>query len=234
MKMNLLKLFLTLTIVSSILFNSFGQENYKTESETHIFWQEKTVLTSNDFQGDCSGNPTQTKYCEELNLCVNAYVGVFAILDIPKKKRKRGELLEKAYFAPAFEKTTSCILKLDTLGIEKQKITFDIYELSARFARKELAYLQDSIGGYGVVSIFFKSVETKAIEMRNSLVDSYTQDVYINNRNGAYEEWRAKIDKLLEETKKYATKPEDCFRFVKNEPIDENYKMAETIVGNLY
>ena len=232
--MNILKLFLTFSIISSILVSAFGQENLPNESETHIFWQEKTVLTSKDFQGDCSNNPIQIKYCEEFNLCVNAYVGVFAILDIPKKKRKRGKLMEKAYFAPAFEKTTSCILKLDSLGIEKQKIVFDIYELSARFARQELANLQDSIGTYGTISIFFKSVEMKAIKLRDTIVESCSQDIYVNNRKGAYEEWRTKIDELLEETKKYATKPEDCYRFVKNEPIDENYKMAENVLGNLY
>ncbi|MFC2152962.1 hypothetical protein ACFLSE_10595 [Bacteroidota bacterium] len=232
--MNLLKLFLTLSIVSSILFNAFGQENLITESETHIFWQENTVLTSKDFQGDCSSNPKLIKYCEELNLCVSAYVGVFVVLDIPKKKRNRGKLIEKAYFAPAFEKTTSCIMKLDSLGIKKQEVVFDIYELSARFARRELANFQDSVGAYGIILTMFKSVEMKSIEMRNAFVDSYTQDIYINDRDGAFEEWRVKIDKLLEETKKYATKPEDCYRFVKNEPIDENYKMAETVVGNLY
>lgn len=204
-----------------------------TESQRHIFWQPERVLTEKDFQGNGTQNPKLVKYCEELDLCVLASTGVFAVLDIPKKKRKRGELIEKAYFAPAFEKSTSYILKLDSIGIAKQKVVFDIFEVSARFARQQLQQLQDSVGGYGIISLMFKSVEARAIEMRTSLVDSYTKDVYIDKKAGAFELWREKVDKLLADSKKFATKPEDCYRFVKNAPIDENYEMAKTVIGNL-
>lgn len=213
---------------------SIGQtEQILTESKRHIFWQPDRVLTEKDFQGDGTQNPKFVKYCDELDLCVVASTGVFAVLDIPKKKRKRGELIEKAYFAPAFEKSTSFILKLDSTGIAKQKVVFDIFEVSARFARQQLQHLQDSVGGYGIISIMFKSAEARAIEMRTSLVDSYTKDVYIDKKVGAFEIWRERVDKLLAESNEFATKPEDCFRFVKNEPIDENYEMAKTVMGNL-
>jgi hypothetical protein len=209
-------------------------EKILTESQRHIFWQPDRVLTERDFQGDGTQNPKFVKYCDELDLCVVASTGVFAVLDIPKKKRKRGELIEKAYFAPAFEKSTSFIIKLDSTGIAKQKVVFDIFEVSARFARQQLQHLQDSVGGYGIISIMFKSVEARAIEMRTSLVDSYTKDVYIDKKEGAYEIWRERVDKLLAESKEFATKPEDCYRFVKNASIDENYEMAKTVIGNLY
>jgi hypothetical protein len=209
-------------------------EQILTESQRHIFWQPDRVLTEKDFQGDGIQNPKFVKYCDELDLCVVASIGVFAVLDIPKKKRKRGELIEKAYFAPAFEKSTSFIIKLDSTGIAKQKVVFDIFEVSARFARQQLQNLQDSIGGYGTISIMFKSIEASAIEMRTSLVDSYTKDVYIDKNAGAYEIWRASVDKLLAGSEEFATKPEDCYRFVKNAPIDENYEMAKTVIGNLY
>ena len=213
---------------------SFGQEiQVSTESQTHIYWQPNRTLTEKDFQGDGTLNPKFVKYCDDFDLCTMASIGVFAVLDIPKKKRKRGELIEKAYFAPAFEKSTSYILRLDSLGIEKQKVVFDIFEVSARFARQQLQQLQDSVGGYGMIYLMFKSVEARAIEMRKSLVDSYTKDVYIDKKEGAYLEWRERVDKLLFDSKEYATKPEDCYRFVKNEPIDENYMMAKTVVGNL-
>ena len=212
----------------------FGQtEQILTESQRHIFWQPERVLTEKDFQGDGTQNPKFVKYCDELDLCVVASTGVFAVLDIPKKKRKRGVLIEKAYFAPAFEKSTSFIIKLDSTGIAKQKVVFDIFEVSARFARQQLQHLQDSVGGYGIISIMFKSVEARAIEMRTSLVDSYTKDVYIDKKAGAFEIWRERVDKLLAESKEFATKPEDCYRFVQNAPIDENYEMAKTVIGNL-
>lgn len=214
---------------------SIGQtEHIPTESQRHIFWQAERVLTEKDFQGNGTENPKLVQYCEELDLCVLASTGVFAALDIPKKKRKRGELIEKAYFAPAFEKSTSYIIKLDSTGIAKQKVVFDIFELSARFARQQLRQLQDSIGEYGIISLMFKSVEARAIEMRTSLIDLYTKDIYIDKKTGAFELWREKVDKMLADSKEFATKPEDCYRFVKNAPIDKNYKMAKTIIDNLY
>lgn len=223
-----------LFLIAGLIYNSYGQEDYITESKTHIFWQSKTELTKSDFQGDGTSNPKFIKYCDELDLCTSAFVGVFAVLDIPKKKRKRGKLIEKAYFAPAFEKTTSYILKNDSTGIEKQKVVFDIYELSARFARQQLAHYQDSIGGYGIISIMFKTIEADAIQMRTAIINSWTKDIYLDKREGAYEEWRDRIDKLLAETEEFKTKPEDCYRFVKNEPIDEGYIMAKTLIGNMF
>lgn len=213
---------------------SIGQtEQIITESERHIFWQPERVLTEKDFQGDGTQNPKFVKYCEELELCVQASTGVFAVLDIPKKKSKRGKLIEKVYFAPAFEKSISFILKPDSTGIAKQKIIFDIFEFSARLARQQLQHLQDSIGGYGIISLMFKTIEARAIDIRTSLVDTYTKDVYIDKKIGAFELWREKVDKLLADSKEFATKAEDCYRFVKNAPIDKNYEMAKTVIGNL-
>lgn len=187
---------------------TIGQaEQILTESHRHIFWQPDRILTEKDYQGDGAQNPKFVKYCEELDLCVYASTGVFAVLDIPKKKRKRGELIEKAYFAPAFEKSTSFILKLDSTGMAKQKLVFDIFEVSARFARQQLQHLQDSVGGYGIISMMFKSIEARAIEMRTTLIDSYTMDVYIDKKVGAFEIWREEVDKLMAETKEFVTKP---------------------------
>lgn len=93
---------------------------------------------------------------------------------------------------------------------------------------------ENSVPGYGIVSIMFKSVEARAAEMRDGLINAYVKDVYIDNKPGAFEMWRERIDAFLAESEEYATKPEDCFRFVKNAPIDENYETAKTVTGNLY
>lgn len=227
------RLFIILLFIIGLINNSNGQEKYPTESSTHIFWQSDRQLTKNDFKGNGSNNPKFIKYCDELDLCTSAFVGVFAIWDIPKKKRKRGELIEKAYFVPAFEKNTSYILNNDTAGIKKQKIVFDIYELSTRFARQQLTHFQDSMPGYGITTIMFKTVEFRAIEMRTKLIDSFTNDVYINKIEGAYKLWRDRIDKMLNDSEKYATRTEDCYRFIKGEPIEKEYIKAKNIVGNL-
>jgi len=225
-------LFIILLLIGFII-NSTGQEKYLTESSTHIFWQPERQLTKSDFQGNGTDNPKCLKYCENHDLCTSAFVGLFAVLDIPKKKGKRGKLIEKAYFAPAFEKHTSYILNNDTAGIKKQEVVFDIYELSARFARKQLNHFQDSIPGYGITTIMFKTVQSRANEMQTSLIDNYSQDLYINKRKGAYKEWREKINELLYDSREFATTPEDCYRFIINEPIESDYVKAKKIVGNL-
>ncbi|MCD4793757.1 MAG: hypothetical protein K8R54_11010 [Bacteroidales bacterium] len=221
-------------LLLGLLLGLNGQESILTESETHIFWQSDRILTKNDFKGDCSNNPKLVKLCEENDLCTHASLGFFTVLDIPKKKREAGKFLEKAYFVPAFEKITSCIIEDDSIGIYKQKVVFDIYEVSARYARKQLALLQDSIEGYGIVSIMFKSVESKSIDLQDYLVHHFTKDVYIEQKEGAYLEWRSRIDSLLVDLEEFATKPEDCYRFVKGSPLDKNYKMAKKIIGDMF
>lgn len=223
---------LLLTLTTNV---SMGQaEQVRMESETHIFWQPGRIITEKDFQGAGPADDKYIEYCNKYSLCVSASTGLFAVMDIPEKKRMRGQLLEKVYIVPAFEKATSFIIRLDSTGISKEMVTFDIFELSARFARQQLQKLQDSVPGYGIVSIMFKSVEARAADVRDGLIHAYVKDVYIDNKPGAFKMWRERIDRFLAESEKYATKPEDCFRFIKNAPIDENYKMAKKVIGNLY
>lgn len=228
---------LTLIILAVISFSiknfTFSQEKFQTETEKYIFWQPNRTLKQEDFKANGSKNPIFVRYCEDFDLCAMAAIGVHAVLDIPKKKRKRGKLIEKAYFAPAFEKTMSYLLKEDSMEIAKQKLVFDIYEVSTRLARRELAHLQDSVSGYGIISKMFKTVEAKAVEFRKAMVDSFTKDVYIYKRDGAYLKWRARVDELLVNLNEFATKPEDCYRFVKNIPIDDRYIEAPKVIGNL-
>lgn len=231
--MKIFKLIFLFVFLFLQLTSAVGQEKIQTESNTHIYWQPDRELIKSDFKGDSSCYDKSELFCDELDMCTMAFVGVFAVLDIPKKKRKRGELIEKAYFVPAFEKSTSYILKNDTAGIKKQKVIFDIYEISARFARLQLSNFQDSIPGYGITTIMFMTVESRAIEMRTYLVDSYTKDVFIDKIDGSYKIWRDRIDKMLTDSEKYSTKPEDCYRFIKNEPIEKSYIKAKNVVGNM-
>ena len=211
--------------------NIFGQEKFITETETHIFWQPDVVLTEDDFQGKVPNDTSMTSLCEKKGICTVGYYDVCSVLDIPKRKRKRGKLLEKAYFAPVFEKTTSYIMNGDTTGIKNEKIIFDIKELVARYARKELVRLQKKMEAYGTISIMFKSVEADSKKMEEMLISNYVYDLYTSKKEGAYEDWRKKIDTMLEETKEFTTKPEDCHRFATGKPIDKNYKMAKKIIG---
>lgn len=205
-----------------------------TESETHIFWQPENKLEWTDFRADANKIPNAKKYCDTVGLCTAASLGVFTVLDIPKKKRQRGRLKEKIYVAPAFEYSTSYVVQKDSLGIEKQQVVFDMFELSARYIRKELSSMLEKMDGYGTLSIWFKTIESDAQKLRTEMVDSYTKDVYIDNRPGAYLEWKERVDSTLNDLEKFATKPEDCHRFITKQPLDKDYKMAKTVMGKLF
>lgn len=217
-----------LTVISSVF-----SQNVPTESETHIFWQPDRKLKASDFQGDCRKNPKFVALCDSNGICTIAFLGIFSILDIPKSKKDMGKLLEKAYFTPAFEKGTSCMFDVnDSLGIQKQQLLFDIYELAAREGRKQLKGILDQMGqpyAYGTIHIFYNRVKEDVENNRKKLSQLLHQEVYFSKIEGAYDKWRKSVDEKLEELKEYATTPEDCYRFVINKPTNKKYKQAEFI-----
>jgi hypothetical protein len=46
-----------------------------------------------------------------------------------------------------------------------------------------------------------------------------------------YLKWRELIDKWLEETQKYATTPEECYRLMSGKPIEKGYRKAKKLIG---
>ncbi|MDD6209432.1 MAG: hypothetical protein PUB21_02380 [Bacteroidales bacterium] len=230
------RFFILLFFTGLLSFEIKSQEIFETESDTHIFWQENRVLKKEDFQGNGESYEKSRFYCDSLDMCTVASVGVYAVLDIPKKRKSRGKLFERAYFVPMFEKATSYILnENDSLGTEKQQIVFDIYEISARYARKELnRYFGEMGNSYGAISLLFSTVNADAKKLKKELIDAYTKDVYILRTDSAYYKWREFIDNGLENFKEYATTPEDCYRAITKKPLDKRYIEPEMIVGNLF
>lgn len=212
-----------------------GQDAFVTESDTHIFWQPSNRLTQADFMGKNPLDQQQIRLCDSAGVCTLACLGLFAVLDIPKRKSDRGHLFEKAYFAPAFDKIRSySLISNDSIGVLKQQLVFDLVEVVARMARKELISIQDSLKGIGAIALFFKSVEVRANKNLNKFIDAYTFSVFILKEEGAFEKWRSQLDESLNTTNEFATTPEDCYRFVKNEPLDKKYIMAPLVIDNLY
>ncbi|NDV68508.1 hypothetical protein [Dysgonomonas sp. 25] len=228
-----IKYFLLL-ILMFLFYLRVNAQDYN-ETSTHIFWQEDKLLTEKDFQGNGSAYDKSRLYCDSLDMCCVAFIGVYAVLDIPKTEKDRGRLLEKAYFVPMFEKPTSYILsENDSLYIKKQQIVFDIYELSARHARMQLEEYQKKMGSpYGTISIMFSTVSNDTKKYRDKLVKEYTNDVYLQKKENAYYIWRSFIDEKLEELKQYATTTEDRLRACTQKPIDKKYISPDTIIGNL-
>jgi hypothetical protein len=76
-----------------ITFYSFAQSSYPTRDSIHIFWQPGTTLTFEDFKGDTTGGKYKDSH-KRVGLQAMAYTGIWSILDVPKKKKNRGEKLE--------------------------------------------------------------------------------------------------------------------------------------------
>ncbi|WP_310558367.1 hypothetical protein [Flavobacterium sp.] len=209
-----------------------GQNGYLTSNEAHILWQPNTKITKTDYQGQ----PTSQvdKMMDEYGFTASASVGLWSVLDIPKKKKDRYKKFEKVYFAPAFEKTTSYIRTNDSLQIEMQNLYFDICEVWARWARKELKVFQDATKATGTMSIFYMTVKEDMHKNRISMFRAYFKEVFIDKNKGAFEKWRKEIDKTLEETKMWATAPEECHRLLTQKPIEEGYIMAPPLIGPLF
>ena len=58
-------------------------------------------------------------------------------------------------------------------------------------------------------------------------------EILIEKKDSAYINWRKTVDDVLLQTENYATQPEDCYRFVINEPIEKGYIKAKTIMGDI-
>lgn len=206
------RVFLALSLFVSII--GYSQIEYKTENTDYIYWQPKTIIKKSDYLGDTIDKKHLIDQCKEFNIGAMACIGLHSVLDIPKRRRYRGKMYEKVYFAPAFQKTCSFIYLFDSLDLAKQRIYFDICELAARKARKKLYNLRDSMNAYGTLSTFYFTVDTSVKETQKEMNYHYTQEVYIQNLDSAYQKWRSVIDKMLLETNDFATTDEECHRFL--------------------
>jgi hypothetical protein len=188
-------------------------------------------LTRLDYQGKIS--PEVEKIMTDYNLTASASVGIWSVLDIPKKKKDRYTNYEIAYFVPAFDKATSSLKTTDTIQIEIQNLYFDICELSARFARKELKELQDTSKSVGAISIMYTTIKDQMHQKRISMYKQYFKEVIEDRIDGAFLKWRKQIDEALEQSKEWATTPKECYRFVLQKPVEDGYIMAPTLIEPL-
>ena len=223
----------------------YSQNEYVIESKTHIFWQTNRKLSITDFQG---GSSTDSTYNEdkELGRTVFPCLGIFLKVDIPKNYRKNKH--EKVYFAPAFQKSCSFLMDNDTSNFRDAQIQFDMYELATRVARTiiwdthaQMAIAKDS----ALIDVIISNPDTilitglgkeyagrardSAMNFAEKISNAYLNDMYFKNDSTAasYEAWRSLIDKGLRNSERFATKPEDCYRMIKNKPILKRYKTAK-------
>ena len=214
------------------VLSSFGQSTYPTRDSTHIFWQPNLSITYLDYKLLTPQKQVE-QLMEEYSFSASASVGVWSILDIPKRKKDRYTKFEKVYFAPAFERKTSYAKTQDLSQIAMQNAYFDMCEVWARWARQKLATIQDTIKTTGTLTIFYMTVEQEMKVKIKEMFRSYFNDVFKNNYPNAFQEWRSKLDKKLEDTTKWATRPDECYRLMTGKPIDKEYIQAPIVIGVL-
>ena len=210
---------------------------YKNESETHIGWQADRPLTNADYQGNFNENPKLQKYCDEIGLCVIAATGVFFRIDARKGKYKPGKYYERLYVSPLFQKNISSYSSTaDSLDFAKQQLVFDIDELTARYMKYQFHHFLDSLDLHcdNECTYFFLGFYEEAMAIRDSVMFRYTYDVYNFNREGAYEEWRQNIDRLLDMYKDYATTPEEVQRILFDKPLDKKLELAKRLMPSWF
>ncbi|MDH8701938.1 hypothetical protein M2138_001290 [Dysgonomonadaceae bacterium PH5-43] len=200
----------------------------QTENENDLYWQPDRKITFSDYQSE--SDTICVKYNKKYGMQMQSSIGFRWVVDVPKKRKGK---IDKGYLVPVFCKNCSCILSEDSLGLKTDQLLFDITEVCARNARRELDAFQQSGNIDNPNEMFFVSVKNKWEENKSSFFATAIREILIEKQEGAYEKWRATTDELLEKTKEYATKPEDCYRFIVGKPIEKGYKKAKNIVGDL-
>lgn len=219
--------YLLLLLLALFSITASGQ-TYKTEDQNLKGWTKDAKIVHADF----NGKPTEQlkRLNKEIGLQASAQIVLQSILDVPKKKKNRGRLLEKVYVAPFFVKNTSVAMTQDEKELDKQRLYFDMGEAVARTMRKDIEHIQDSTRSYGTMWILYSSIRDYYCTEFKRMFDAYTYEVFVEKKEGAFEKWRELIDKRLTELSSYATKEQDCHRLLTEQPIDPDYEQSDTVM----
>jgi len=76
-------------------------------------------------------------------------------------------------------------------------------------------------------------VKNKWNEKMRSSFGAVIREVLIEKKDSAYVGWRKTIAELLQQTESYTTRPQDCYRFILNKPIEKGYVMAKNIADDM-
>ena len=223
-----------------ILFNFIvstvnGQNHLLTEDKNNLYWQPDVKIDYSHFQSESDADCI--KYNKKYGLKMAANIQLKGIVDIPKshlsRKIKKRTGNDKAYLAPVFCKNCSCILSEDSVELEVYQLLFDVAEMCARGARKELIETQVQMNINNVNTMFFTTIKTKWEERMRGTWASICQDVLIQKKDNAYAEWRKLIDELLKANKDVSTQSDEIKRLMLGVPIELDYVQAKSIIGDL-
>jgi hypothetical protein len=223
-------------IVLTIGFLIISMTLYSQKSELNrndwIYWQSDKPLTFEDYKGRV-GSCGPEVIDDSVNIEVSACLGLWSILDIPKSWKK-GVEYEKFYFVPVFNVKKSWAKSNDSIALLKQQVYFDLNELSARWARKELYGLREQMeNATGTTAIYYSTIKKKMHEMKQGMYSSYFNAVFRTNSLDSLQSWVDFTAEMLEETKDYETKKIEFERIITGES-EKGYKEAKKIIGPMY
>lgn len=222
-------------LFSIIVATVNGQSQLQTEDKDNLYWQQDVKINYSHFQSE--SDEDCIKYNKQYGLKMSANIQLKGIVDIPEshlsRKIQKRTGYDKLYLAPAFCKNCSCLLSEDSVELAVYQLLFDVAEMCARGARKELLETQKQMNINNVNTMFFTTVKNKWDERIRGTWASIYQDVLIQKKDNAYSEWRKLVDELLEANKDYATKPNEIKRLILGEPIEQDYIQAKSIIGDL-
>ncbi len=128
-----------------------------------------------------------------------------------------------------FLKLKKIVRYSNTLQIAIQNAYIDLCEIAARSARKYLTELVDSTKSTGMLTLVFADTKADMEKYKDNLFNDFIKDVIIDKKEGAFLEWRKKIEEYLSQTEKWATKEEDYDRFILCKPLLKGYILAPTL-----
>lgn len=135
--------------------------------------------------------------------------------------------------SPVFNVNKSWAKSNDSIAILKQQVYFDLSELSARWARKELYSLREKAGNStGTTAIYYETIRQKMQEMKQGAYASYFDAVFRTNSLDSLQNWVDFTTEMLEKTNNFETKAIEFERIINDKP-EKGYKKAQRIIGRL-
>jgi len=214
-----------LLMISVTLFS----QKSKLDRNDWIYWQNNKPLKYQDFKGRIGGCGSEI-IDDSIKIEVSACLGLWSILDIPKTWKK-GVEYERFYFVPVFSVKKSWAKSNDSIAILKQQVYFDLNELAARWARKELYNLREQSGNAtGTTAIYFATISQQMQEMKKGLYASYFDAVFRTNSLDSLKSWADFTKEMLDKTKDFETKEIEFERIITGQP-EKGYKESKKVIG---
>lgn len=205
------------------------------ETEEGIYWQPHVVLEYSSFQA--KSDSVCLRFNDLFGFNMAATIQINGVVDVPKshlrKRIKKREGDDKAYLAPMFCKTCSCIISEDSFELAVTQLLFDVAEICSRGVRRELKDTKAQMNINNVNTMFFVTIKAAWVEKMKGTWASIYKDVLIDRKENSYAEWRSLIDELLKKNEELATELIEIERLVSGVPTVEGYVEPQTIMGNL-